>query len=254
MTPMKPLPLLNRALRGRCYTNGFASKSGQSLSHVARRWPIYSPPALAQHAPPCRAELPLMANGFQKSTISTTVPKSVFGWVQDKLAERAQTKKAAKIVDQIALMANSPTWTIKMFAAEIDETLSSWTTKIPGASKSTELQAAKESQKVVNAIREQLGDNVTAKDVSKFDRKQKLKLAIACKKPMDELDVVLNSFTQMDIMHRILMYRKENGISLPEDDAGLKMAMEQDGMRVMTKEEKNKMREIYEKHMESQKA
>ena len=172
--------------------------------------------------------------------------------MQGKLAERAQTKKAAKLVDQVSLMANSPTWTIKMFADEIDETLSSWTTKIPGAGKTAELQAAKESQKVVKAIMEQLGDNITAGDLSKLDRKQKLKLAIACQKPMGDLDNVLNSFTQMDIMHRILRYRKENGMNMPTDESGLKLAMQQDGMKVMTKDEKKEMREAYAKYFESQ--
>lgn len=171
--------------------------------------------------------------------------------MQDKLGERAKTKKAAKLVDQIALMANSERWTIKMFADEIDETLSSWTTKIPGAGSSAEIQQAKESQTVIKAIMDEIGDDVTAGDLSKMDRRQKLKLAIACKKPMDELNTVLASFSQMDIMHRILRYRKKEGIELPTDEVGLKMAMQKDGMKVMTKEEKKEMAKAYAKQMGS---
>ena len=169
----------------------------------------------------------------------------MFGWVQEKLATRAQSKRAAKLVDQIDLMANSPTWTVKMFADEINETLSSWTTKIPGASRTAEIKAAKETQVVVNVMVETLGDKVTAGDISRLDRKQKLKLAIACKKPMDEVNSVLNSFRQMEMMHRILRHRKENGIPLPTDEAGLKMAMQLDGMKLMTKQEKLEMKEAY---------
>ena len=186
--------------------------------------------------------------GFQqRSSISTTSPRRVIGWIQDKLTERAMTRKSAKLVDQISLMANSPTWTIKMFADEIDETLSSWQTKIPGLSKTAELQAAKDTQLVVRAILDHLGEGVTPDDIKKLDRKNKLKLVIACKKPMDEVDRVLESFKQMAIMHRILRYRKENGLALPTDEEGLKNAMQSDGIRVMTKEEKEEMREAYGK-------
>ena len=184
----------------------------------------------------------------QRSAISTTPPARVIGWIQEKLTERAVNKKAAKLVDQISLMANTPVWTIKMFADEIDETLSSWQTKIPGAARTTELQAARDTQEVVRAMLDHLGEGVTPEDIKRLDRKKKLKLVIACKRPMDEVDRVLQSFNQMSIMHRILRYRKENGIPLPSDEDGLKMAMQSDGMKVMTKEEKEEMREAYGKH------
>lgn len=193
--------------------------------------------------PPCP---PCPGTGLR--TISTTAPhQGVFGWAQNKLAERARDKKASKIADQITLMANAPTWTLKMFSDEINETLSSWTTKIPGASRTAEIQQAKETQTVVNAMIESLGENITAAHISNLDRKRKLKLVIACKKTMDELDSVLDSFRQMDIMHRILRYRKENGISLPSDETGLKMAMQQDGLKVMTREEKKAMADAFNK-------
>ncbi len=185
---------------------------------------------------------------LQTSSISTTAPRKIVGWIQDKLTERAKTKKAAKLIDQIALMANSPTWTIKMFADEIDETLSSWQTKIPGASRTSEIQTAKETQIVVKGILDHLGNDVTTEDIAKLDRKQKLRLSIACKKPMDEIDAVFQSFRQMEIMHRILRYRKENGIAMPTDEDGLKLAMQQDGLKVMTKEEKQEMKEAYGKY------
>jgi len=135
-----------------------------------------------------------------------------------------------------------------MFADEIDETLSSWQTKIPGASRTREIQTAKETQIVVKGILDHMGEDVTAGDIAKLDRRQKLKLSIACKKPMDEIDNVLQSFRQMEIMHRILRYRKENGIAMPTDEDGLKLAMQQDGLKVMTKEEKQEMKEAYGKY------
>ena len=78
---------------------------------------------------------------------------------------------------------------------------------------------------MVKAMIAHLGDKVTLNDIEKLDRKQKLKLVIACKKPMDEVDHMLSTFKQMDIMHRILRMRKENGKELPTDEEGLKMVM-----------------------------
>lgn len=247
MAYAQSLTLFSRALRRYGSVQGLTN--GRSFSNVTTRWPAATPHiTFTQHeSSTCRAHSLRPANGFQKSSISTTAPRSVVGWIQDKMADRAKSKKEAKLIDQIALMANSPTWTLKMFAAEIDETLSSWTTKIPGAAGTKEVKAAKASQTVVNAMVEHLGASVSAGDLSKLDRKQKLKLVIACQKPMDELNSVINSFRQMEIMHRILRYRKANGIALPADEAGLKMAMQADGMKVMSKEEKKEMREAYSK-------
>ena len=180
--------------------------------------------------------------------------RSVVSWLQDKFTERQTTKKAAKIIDQISLMANSPKWTLKHMADEVDETLNAWTAKIPGASKSVEMQRAKETQVMVKAMMAHLGDKVTLNDIEKLDRKQKLKLVIACKKPMDEVDHMLSTFKQMDIMHRILRMRKENGKELPTDEEGLKMVMMSDSIKVMTRDEKKEMKEMYQESMKNKMA
>lgn len=247
--------ILNRAARR--YGSAHLLSSGRSLTTLSTNTisPIASLRTFPQHNsttsrhlnPPPQTRTANNNGFFRTSFYSSTPPRSVFGWVQEKLSARAQNKQAAKLVDQVNQMANSKTWTIKMFADEINETLNSWTSKIPGAGNSAEMQQAKQTQIVVNAMIGNLGENVTAGEISKLDRKAKLKLAIACKKPMDEVNSVLESFKQMEIMHRILRYRKENGIALPTDQNGLKMAMKEDGMKVMTGQEKVEMRKAYQK-------
>lgn len=181
---------------------------------------------------------------IHRASFSTESSESsgVFGWVQDKFTQREKDKQAAKLIDQIKLMANTPTYTLKMFADEVDEQLSSWKTKIPGMGGTNEIKAAKESQAVVKEMLTQLGSDISAGDIANLDRKQKLKLSIACDKPLDDINRVLALFRQMEIMHRILRYRKENGMTLPTDQAGLNMAMQQDGMKVMTNQEKKELR------------
>lgn len=240
----KSFPLLNRAL-------GTYGSQGLALANVTTRLPIATPHTLlTQYKSPACLTHPLRTANtlqLQRSSISTTAPKSVVGWIQDKLANRAKTKKEEKLIDQISLMANTETWTLKMFADEIDETLSQWATKLPGLSNTTEIATAKETQKIVKAMTEHLGSNITGQDLAKMDRKKKLKLAIACEKPVDELNSVLNSFRQMEVMHRILRHRKANGMILPTDEVGLKQAMQEDGMKVMTGAEKREMKDAYAK-------
>ena len=130
--------------------------------------------------------------------------------------------------------------------------MNSWKAKLPGTGSTVEMQQAKEKGVIVKTMIEQLGADVTCADIKDLDRKQKLKLAIACKIPMDELEATLNSFQQMDIMHRILRYRKEHANPLPTDEVGLKMAMQTDGMKVMTREEKADMKKMFAQHQKSQ--
>ena len=189
-------------------------------------------------------------SGSQKSCISTTTPKSVVGWVQDKLAERQQNKKAAKLIDSVTSMANSEKWTIKDYANDINEQLSQWSTKIPGFNRTLEVQRAKEYQNIVNSMIQQFGNDITVTDMNNLDRKEKLKLVIACKVPMNDVDAVLMQFKQMDIMQRILRSRKKNGIPLPTDQESLKMAMQTDAIKVMTKEEKEEAKEMFAKRGE----
>ena len=134
-----------------------------------------------------------------------------------------------------------------MFADEIDETLNSWRTKVPGMGGTSQIKAAKETQKVAKAMLELLGQGATAEDIAGMDRKAKLKLSIASQLPMEDVNVILQQFRHMELMHRILRFRKESGKPLPTDDEGLKMAMQQDGIKVMTNQEKKEMREAYAK-------
>lgn len=136
-----------------------------------------------------------------------------------------------------------------MFKDEVDETLSSWKTKVPGMGET--VQAAKDTQKAVTQLVAQLGPGATAQDVAAMDRKEKLKMAIACEMTMDEINMILKQFRQMELMHRILRYRKENGIELPKDADGLKMAMQQDGMKILTNAEKKEMQKVVAKSQQS---
>jgi len=110
---------------------------------------------------------------------------------------------------------------------------------------SKEQVKAKLNQAVAKALVEQLGGETSAAEAINMDRKSKLKLAISCKKSIEDVNSVISDIQNMEIMHRILRYRKENGTKLPTDQEGLKLAMMQDGTKVMTEKEKAAMKEAY---------
>ncbi|KAL7467396.1 hypothetical protein ACHAXS_007639 [Conticribra weissflogii] len=230
--------------RGRCYHNDHAA---QPTSHVNHENKFFRPPSLGLQSPGT-ALLPSKSSIHKNYySSSSSMNAGMFGWVREKFEEREKGKQAAKLIDQIALMANAETWTLKMFADEVDETLSSWRSKIPGMGGTRQIKTAKETQKVAKAMMEQFGGDATVEDIANLDRKQKLKLSIASEMPLDDVNVILDQFRNMEIMHRILRYRKVNGKPLPTDEAGLKMAMQQDGIKVMTNQEKKAMRDAYAK-------
>ena len=111
----------------------------------------------------------------------------------------------------------------------------------------SQIKAAKETQRATEQLVQLLGPHATIADIERMDRKAKLKLAISCEMTMDEVDMILSQFKNMELMHRILRYRKEHGIELPTDGDGLKMAMQKDGMKIMTNKEKREMQELVAK-------
>ncbi|KAL9180158.1 hypothetical protein ACHAXT_008128 [Thalassiosira profunda] len=214
-----------------------ASHAGASFGHQSQ--PLY-----------CAHSLQTAA-GFQRRAISATAPKRVISWVQEKISGRNEAKAAAKLVENVNKMADSPTWTAKQFEEELDWQTSQWMAKLPGTD-SNELQQAKDAQQVIKVLIEQLGEGATYGDIAKMDRRAKLKLVIACKKPMSEVEQAISLFNQNDIMHRVLRNRKKSGIDLPKDKESLQMAMQMDGMKVMTKKELEEMKKLYEKFQMAQ--
>jgi hypothetical protein len=60
---------------------------------------------------------------------------------------------------------------------------------------------------------------------------------------VEDINSVIQQFRIMDLMHRVLRYRKANGKPLPTDEAGVRTAMMEDAQNVMTNQEKKEMRE-----------
>lgn len=53
---------------------------------------------------------------------------------------------------------------------------------------------------------------------------------------------MIQQFRTMELMHRVLRYRKINGKPLPTDEAGMRAIMMEDAQNVLTSQEKKEMR------------
>jgi hypothetical protein len=60
---------------------------------------------------------------------------------------------------------------------------------------------------------------------------------------IEDINALIQQFRTMDLMHRVLRYRKANGKPLPTDEVGFRTVMTEDAPNVMTNQEKKEMRE-----------
>jgi len=77
----------------------------------------------------------------------------------------------------------------------------------------------------------------------------KLKISINSGKTVEEINLLVQQFKTMDIMHRVLKYRKTNGKSIPKDEKSLQSVLELDAKKVLTKKEKKMVLETNAKSL-----
>lgn len=58
---------------------------------------------------------------------------------------------------------------------------------------------------------------------------------------MKDINALIEQFQSMDIMHRVLRYRVENGLEIPKDEDGAKTLMQNDIKKVLSPQELKEM-------------
>jgi len=119
--------------------------------------------------------------------------------------------------------------------------MSDWKTKLPGMGYTNQVKTMKEAQKVLQAVLSYVGDNATADILENLSRRDKLKIAVEGDIHVEDIDTMIAQFQNMQLMHKVLRYRKKEGKSIPKDEASMTLAVQQDAIKVMTKQERSKM-------------
>lgn len=170
-----------------------------------------------------------------------------FDRMRDKLSDREQKKQADKYAEQLQKMASVDSWTLKAFSDEISQSLSSWRMKIPGMSNVQQVKAVKEQQKIIEAIKVEVGENGTAADITALGRKEKLKISLRSDVSIQDMNMLIKQFQSMDVMHKVLRQRKLAGKDIPTDEQGVKALIHKEGKTALTREQKQTMKKARSK-------
>jgi hypothetical protein len=107
---------------------------------------------------------------------------------------------------------------------------------------SKEVKNAKEMVEVLDKFIEVLGPNATAEDLIEMDRLQRLKVATAANKTLEEISIMVTQISTMDIMQKALRKRRLEGKAIPKDQEALQAAVMKDAKNLLSKSQMKTMR------------
>eukprot|EP00934_Nitzschia_sp_Nitz4_P007113 Nitzschia sp. Nitz4//scaffold42_size132992//79605//80255//NITZ4_003404-RA/size132992-processed-gene-0.16-mRNA-1//1//CDS//3329551733//7103//frame0 len=158
------------------------------------------------------------------------------GWFED----RNERKQHEQYMEQMKRLSDMDRLTLNNYKAELDRGLNQWGANISFL-QSQEIKTAKEIVKVVDALIEIKGGDVTAEELMNMDRMERLKVANASSKTVEEIGILLSQIQNMGLMQRTLKKRKEEGKAIPADQKAMQEVIKKDALKVMSKAEKEKM-------------
>ena len=91
---------------------------------------------------------------------------------------------------------------------------------------------AKEVMAVVETFIDVLGPQATAEDLIEMDRLQRLKVATAANKTLEEISIMMSQITNMDVMQKALRKRRREGKAIPPNQAAMQAAIKKDALQV----------------------
>eukprot|EP00526_Cylindrotheca_closterium_P024584 CAMPEP_0113633942 /NCGR_PEP_ID=MMETSP0017_2-20120614/17668_1 /TAXON_ID=2856 /ORGANISM="Cylindrotheca closterium" /LENGTH=150 /DNA_ID=CAMNT_0000544609 /DNA_START=279 /DNA_END=731 /DNA_ORIENTATION=+ /assembly_acc=CAM_ASM_000147 len=130
--------------------------------------------------------------------------------------------------------------TLEKYKTELDRGLDSWGAKL-SFGQTKEIQMAKEVVECVKCFIDVLGNEATADDLIDMDRLQRLKVATASNKSMEDIQIMISQIQNMDLMQRTLRKRKAERKPIPPDSHAMQAAIKKDALSVMSKSQKEMM-------------
>jgi hypothetical protein len=166
--------------------------------------------------------------------------------------KRNERKEEEKYIERIAFMAGKPTWTIGDMLSELDEVVQSWIAKMPILSDNKETNMAKRMHKSVKGIGKIMGLDATATKLESMSRTEKLKAALEGETTAEQINILIQQFQTMDMMHRVLRKRVDDGKPLPQTAEAMQAAVQSEGSKLLSPKQKTKMMDAQQKKMKKQ--
>lgn len=140
-------------------------------------------------------------------------------------------------------MSTKDDWTIGDMKTDLDEAVQSWTAKMPVIGNSKEVTAAKKMHKTVEALAGVMGLDATSDDLAEMTHRDKLKAAIDAEADLEDLDILIQQFYSMSVMHKVVRKRHLKGKKLPESAESVQTIMQVEARGLLSKDQKKKMAE-----------
>jgi hypothetical protein len=166
--------------------------------------------------------------------------------------KRQERKEADKYIDRIKYMAGKLHWTVGDMLAELDEVVQSWISKMPILSDNKETKQAKKMHKSVKGIATIMGSDATGSQLESMTKTEKLKAALEGETTVEEINILIQQFQTMDMMHRVLRKRVDDKKPLPETADAMQAAVQSEGSKLLSKKQKTKMMDAQAVKMKKQ--
>jgi hypothetical protein len=157
------------------------------------------------------------------------------------MKKRAERKEQERYMEQMERLSNMDVFTMENYREELKRGLSGFAANI-SFMQSKEVKMAKEVVEVVDKFIEVLGPNTTAEDLIEMDRLQRLKVATAANKTLEEIAIMVSQITNMDVMQKALRKRRLEGKAIPKDQEAMQAAIKKDAMQVLSKSQMELLR------------
>ncbi|CAJ1942876.1 unnamed protein product [Cylindrotheca closterium] len=220
----------------RTASNFLVSTSRRGLAHHLRGLPSAGCQSIKSNAPLLWRQQ-VVVPPHQAASFSTNEgPSGISGWMES----RKERQEKENYMEQMERLSNMEELTLLKYREELDRGLDSWGAKLSfGLTK--EIKLAKEVVACINCFIEVLGNDATADDLIEMDRLQRLKVATASNKSMEDIQIMISQVQNMDLMQRTLRKRKAEGKPIPPDSNSMQAAIKKDALSVMSKSQKEMM-------------
>jgi hypothetical protein len=157
-----------------------------------------------------------------------------FGDFSGWLTKRSERKEKERYMEQMERFSNMDVFTMEKYREELRRGLKGFAANI-SFMQSKEVKDAKAMVEVVEKFIEVLGPNATADDLIEMDRLQRLKVATAANKTVEEISIMVSQINNIDIMRKALRKRRLEGKAIPENQEALRAAITKDAMNLLSK-------------------
>lgn len=206
-----------------------------SLNHISGRMLAGNDPMQRLARTGCLVNLPASIASF-----STQASENSGGGIRGWLDDRSKRKQQEEYLAQMKRLSEMDKLTMEKYKGELERGLNQWGAKVSFL-QTKEVKTANEVVEVVKALIDVKGGEATADDLLKMDRLERLKVATATNKTVEEISILMSQIQNMDLMQRTLRKRHNEGKPIPPDPVSMQAVIKKDALAVMTKSQKETM-------------